>query len=112
MCRNSILLMTGSRVPLWEAAMPSSTPTVVASCSWLRYRYRSVADKQLKCPAGHHSGPCELAENGASTGAPCKLAENRASTGTACLQHLTGSYSGLYEPDPAVTGQDRCEMSE
>ena len=43
--------MTGSRVPRLEAAMPNRTPTVVASCSWLRYRYKSVAERQLRCPA-------------------------------------------------------------
>lgn len=43
--------MTGSRVPRLEAAIPNNTPTVVASCSWLRYRYKSVAERQLRCPA-------------------------------------------------------------
>ena len=40
--------MDGSAEPLLAAAMPNSTPMVVASCSWLKYRYRSVADKHLR----------------------------------------------------------------
>lgn len=51
-CRNSILEMAASQEPRRAAAIPSSTPAVVASCSWLRYRNRSVAAKHVRWPAG------------------------------------------------------------
>eukprot|EP00958_Prasinococcus_capsulatus_P029868 scaffold7747_cov363-Prasinococcus_capsulatus_cf.AAC.3 len=50
MCKNSIFDTVASMVPLRAAAMPKSTPTVVASCSCDRYRYTSVELSTDKWP--------------------------------------------------------------
>ena len=50
-CKNSMREIVPSQVPLLAADMPSKTPAVVASCSWLRYLYRSVAERQSRWPA-------------------------------------------------------------
>ena len=73
-CKNSMREIVPSQVPLLAADIPSKTPAVVASCSWLRYLYRSVAERQSRWPAltPHESAQAQLtALPGASM--PCIL---------------------------------------
>ena len=49
--RKSILEVGPSMVPRLATATPSKTPTMVASCSWLKHMYRSVALRQSSWPA-------------------------------------------------------------